>query len=385
MGNAVEEGPDVDIEHPVLSPTPPTGHRQRVMGTAPRTIAIAVPMEDRLQRGLQQHRRRRLGDPVGRVRHTQNPDPGPMIFRYLHRPHRSREIASRAHPIPQLVEVIPLRRREPLDADRVHTRRPTVGPNLLPRPIDEAFVDLKRLHLRLRSHPRLLPHGIDSHRVDLKLAVDCPAPSLQPITRPSSLLRTGPPLCPASVLCHSRPSPLVVLPLVTGRPTSPIPGQHYRDDRFSCSLPAPATSSRHLYTGHHQGHTQAAPQLRAHPEKHAFVPDHPTRSGFDAIVVCFDASAVVHTRSSSRRTPAPLPAGLLPQRSPPRLLTDAACGGLGSPPARRTRRAPPPSLVQHASCWRSSTSSPLHFRTHVGCQNSAMAPDQRFKPLPRTR
>src|SRR4029450_12951642 len=94
-----------------------------------------------------------------------------------------------------------------------------------------------------------------------------------------------------------------------------------------------------LYTGHHQGHTQAAPRLRTHPEKHAFVPHHPTRSGFDAIVLCFDASAVVHTRSPSRRPPAPLPAGLLPQRSPPRLLTDAACGGLGSPPARRTRRA----------------------------------------------
>src|SRR3954471_24684465 len=83
-----------------------------------------------------------------------------MVFRYLHRPHRSREIASRTHPIPQLVEVIRLRHREPFDADRVHTRRPTVGPDLLPRPIDEAFVDLKRLHLRLRSHPRLLPRGI---------------------------------------------------------------------------------------------------------------------------------------------------------------------------------------------------------------------------------
>src|SRR4051794_7044971 len=35
-----------------------------------------------------------------------------MVFRYLHRPHRTREIASRTHPIPQLVEVIRLRRRE---------------------------------------------------------------------------------------------------------------------------------------------------------------------------------------------------------------------------------------------------------------------------------
>src|SRR5712671_1036640 len=60
--------------------------------------------------------------------------------------------------------------------------------------------------------------------------------------------------------------------------------------------------------------------------------------GFDAIVPPVDAPAVVHARSSSRRTPDPLTAGLFPQRSPPRLLTGAACGGLGSPPARRTRR-----------------------------------------------
>ena len=35
----------------------------------------------------------------------------------------------------------------------------------------------------------------------------------------------------------------------------------------------------------------------------------------------------------------PDPVGTFPQRSRPRLLTNAACGGLGPPPARRTRRA----------------------------------------------
>src|SRR5829696_9012385 len=84
-----------------------------------------------------------------------------------------------------------------------------------------------------------------------------------PITEPSSLLRAGPPLCPASVLCPSRCLPLGVLPLATGgRPAPLSPGRRCRGDRFSCSVPAPATSSRHLYTGHHQGHTQVAPWLR---------------------------------------------------------------------------------------------------------------------------
>jgi len=211
--------------------------------------------------------------------------------------------------------------------------------------------------------PRLGPVRLDFHQ--------------QALCAARRTLRTGPPLCPASVLCHSRPSPLAVLPLETSRPTSPIPGHHYRGDRFSCSIPAPATSSRHLYTGHHQGHTQAAPRLRTHPEKHAFVPDHPTRSGFDAIVLCFDASAVVHTCSSSRHTPAPLPAGLLPQRSPPRLLTDAACGGLGSPPARRTRRA----LLHH---WYSTLHAGDLLHRHHSTSGHTWGSRSRPSPVPAT-
>ena len=62
---------------------------------------------------------------------------------------------------------------------------------------------------------------------------------------------------------------------------------------------------------------------------------------FDAIQNSFDASAVVHTRSSSRRIPDPITSGLSPERSPQQLLTAAAPGGLGTPPARRTRRANP--------------------------------------------
>ncbi len=96
-----------------------------------------------------------------------------------------------------------------------------------------------------------------------------------------------------------------------GGPIAPIStGRHYRGDRFSCSVPAPATSSRHLYTGHHQDSKQAASWLTAHPNGHAYVPGTLYLPGFGAIVRRFDASAVVHSRSSSRRTPDPLSAGL---------------------------------------------------------------------------
>ena len=102
-------------------------------------------------------------------------------------------------------------------------------------------------------------------------------------------------------------------------------------------MPAPAMSSRHLYTGHRRGHIQPAPRLRAHRGE-PLSRDHPQIPVSMPSLFGFDASAVVHTCSSSHRTPAPLTARRQPQRSPPRLLTDAACGGLGSPPARRPRR-----------------------------------------------
>ena len=165
----------------------------------------------------------------------------------------------------------------------------------------------------------------------------------------------------------------MVLPLAAKNP-----GRLYRGDRFSCSMPAPATSSRHLYTGHRRGHIQAAPRLRAHRGE-PLSRDHPQIPVSMPSLFRFDASAVVHTCSSSHRTPAPLTARRQPQRSPPRLLTDAACGGLESPPARRPRRT----YLHH---WHSTDRADhlLHhhhfpFRTHVGAHNSVVGADQGFR------
>ena len=136
-------------------------------------------------------------------------------------------------------------------------------------------------------------------------------------------------------------------------------------------MPAPATSSRHLYTKHRRGHIQPAPRLRTHRSE-PLSRDHPQIPVSMPSLFRFDASAVVHTCSSSHRTPAPLTARRQPQRSPPRLLTDAACGGLESPPARRPRRT----YLHH---WHSTDRADdlLHhhhfpFRTHVGAGNSAV-------------
>ena len=334
MRNGVEEGPDINVQHPVLRPAPATAYGQRVMGAAPRTVPVAVAVEDRLQLLLQQHRRRSLRHPVTRIGHTEQAHAFPMIFRYLHAPHRPREVAPRAHPVPQPVEIVPQPLCEQADADRVHARRPVIGPDLLPRLHDQALVDLKRLHLRLGSGPRLLPW-----RVGPGLTLVCTAPSLRPHYR-------------TFIATTSRPAPVPrigTLPLAVcaarGPPSRGQPG-------WIAVRTWPSLSGRQVLLFHASACDELTPPLhRAPPGQHAgrplaegthpraFVPGALHSPGFDAIVPPIDASAVVHTRSSSRRAPDPLTAGLFPQRSPPRLFTGAACGGLGSPPARRTRRA----------------------------------------------
>src|SRR5664279_4576252 len=131
------------------------------MGTTPRTIAVAVRVRDRLNLVLQQHRRRSLSYPVTHTGYAENSDTRPMIFRYLHRPHRPRKVTPRTHPVPQPVKVVLLPAVELGDAHGIHARRPLIGPDLLPRPINQALVDLKRLHHRLRSTHRLLPTRVD--------------------------------------------------------------------------------------------------------------------------------------------------------------------------------------------------------------------------------
>ena len=160
----------------------------------------------------------------------------------------------------------------------------------------------------------------------------CPAPSLRPHYR-ALTATTG----------RSAPVPRIgTLPLaVFAACGSPSRGQK----------PQPSLSGRQVLLLHasacdeltppiHRapsGHIQAAPRLRAHRGE-PLSRDHPQIPVSMPSLFRFDASAVVHTCSSSHRTPAPLTARRHPQRSPPRLLTDAACGGLESPPARRPRR-----------------------------------------------
>src|SRR5262249_44628939 len=292
--------------------------------------------------------------PVRRIRPPEQAHTRPMIFRYLHAPHRPGEVTPRTHPVPQLVQIVFQLLFEQADADRVHARRTLIGPDLLPRLNDEALTDLKRLHFRPGPHLGLLPL-----RVGPWLTLVCTAPSLQPhyrtflttTGRPAPVPRLGTPPLTVSAACGAPSRSRNPRPLVSGRQVL----------LFHASACSELTPPLHRAPpGQHAGH----PLAEGTPSRRAFVPEVLHSPGFDAIVPPIDASAVVHTRSSSRRPPDPLTPGLFRQPAPPRLLTGAACGGLGSPPARRARRAKPPSLAQHGSCRRPSTSPHSPFRTH---------------------
>src|SRR5450759_4264808 len=96
----------------------------------------------------------------------------------------------------------------------------------------------------------------------------------------------------------------------------------------------------------------------------------------------FDASAVVHSCSSSRCLPDPLIADRFRSRFPPRLLTGMTLRRFGISACTAIPEDLPPSLAQHGSCSRSSTSSSLSFQdTHrirlstCPCQPVTQRPD----------
>ena len=94
----------------------------------------------------------------------------------------------------------------------------------------------------------------------------------------------------------------------------------------------------------------------------------------------FDASAVVHTCSSSHRTPAPLNSETSTAALTTPALNRRSLRWFGISACTATPEDLPPSLAQHGSCRRSSTSSSsLPFRTHVGAHNSVVGADQGFR------
>ena len=136
------------------------------------------------------------------------------------------------------------------------------------------------------------------------------------ITPASSLLRSSPPLSGASVLSASQLEPLVPFPFA-----SPA--------RFSRSVRKPGRASRRLHAG-----------CRSDSLRHP--PSSSRRKGHPPVLASPKPLSTLLRRFACARLSRPcLPKSCpgVPQRSPPRLLPAAACGGLRSTPDCRPRRA----------------------------------------------
>ena len=189
----------------------------------------------------------------------------------------------------------------------------------------------------------------------------CPAPSLQPHYR-------------TFITTASRPAPVprigtLPLPVSAGR-GSPSRNQGTPSVHFDWS----SVSGRQVLLFRASACDELTPPIHRAPPgrptgpspgRHAaacLLPGSRICPGFDAVVESFDASAVVRTCSSSRRSPDPLLAGLFRSRFPPRLLTGMTLRWFGLPTCSASPEGLPPSLAQHGSCWRPSTSPSLPFQ-----------------------
>ena len=238
----VEERLQVQIQNPVVSPTPLPTCPQRIMSRPSRPIPIGIPVEHGLHLGLQVQVRDRLSDPVrdsGHAEHSRSA----RLLRYLHRPHRRREITPRGHPIPDLVEVRLQVRLKRQDRLLVNTRSTPVGLDPSPCLPDQPLGNHKRLAVRFRlAHPAPPARG----RLTSRPSQDDPSPSLQPHYRTFTATTVGPPLCPASVLYPSRISRLELsLPQATAGPR----WRHW----------SPAGARRQVPTFHTRARTKLTP------------------------------------------------------------------------------------------------------------------------------
>ena len=225
---------------------------------------------------------------------------------------------------------------------------------------NQALVDLERLHFRLGCILSSSPAGSAS---DFPWSARPLGSS--PITGPSSLLRAGPSLCPASVLCPSRLTPLGVLPLATRGSTTPIStGRQHRDDWFSCSVSAPATNSRHLYTGHHQASTQATAWLRARAQVGAPLSrelcDPPLLA--PSFRLSMRQQWFTHVRLLVAHLTGSRPAFSATLTTP--ALNRRSLRWFGIPACTANPEGLPPSLTQHGSCWWLLPHLHSPFRTH---------------------
>ena len=274
----------------------------------------------------------RLRDPVCDRRHAQHADPAAMRLGDLHRPDRGRQVGPRAHPIPDLVEVVRKIGLELLEILTVHSRRALVGPDPPPRLPDHQLGDRKRLvfglwHVASPPPRTRRPRLNESTFLISRPLRSTPTPDSRSFTattgRSASERRVGTQCLRVSCRRHAPSRDLGGL-----RPRSP-----YRRSLSHVPCQSRRPGSRRLHAGHRLASNRDARQ--AHHER-------------TARPLAFDATSIFLT-TPQQRTPTPrLPGRALLERLPgphltrqARLLPIAHHDGL-QPTQHRVVWRPPP-------------------------------------------
>jgi hypothetical protein len=294
-------------------------------------------MEVFLQLRLQELLDHRLSNAVSHRRYPQRSRPA-IGLGYLDPPHSSRHVAARGQPIPQLIEVVRQVLFELLDRLTVDACR--------------ALIDLHSLigfpHLTFGNGKRLCRIPRDPPVSGCRAVLGWIGQPLRssPITglrRYHGLLR----LCAPPRYSHTHGITTCVSPFASGRqvPT-------FRTRACIEVTPPPCR----MPPGPSTGTPRACPAVTIPPRfRH-----HP---------YAFDTSLAVHLRSSLRLSPDRVSPDLFPTRSPPRLLSAAAVGGLEPAPARRLRGTCPHLSCSMAARKNSSFLAPS-WHTIVGISDS---------------
>ncbi len=288
-----------------------------------------------------------LRDPIAHRGHTQYPLAS-SLFGNGDGTDRWRKVASRAHPVPNPVEVPPQVSFELLDRLPVHPGRTTIGFDRFVGFVHQPLIDPKRLVCRIRRrHPVSSCFKGYGH-------LTRPLRS-SPITGLSSLLRVGPPQSLASVL----------LPRSFGR--------------FSVSLGiqdlVPAVPRESLRPIHALSAPVAIRPVIRCPADLSQRIEPPLVLATPTI---FDVSSRVHLHSSLGYLPARINFGRFIQRSRPHLLDAAAWTGLRPTPESRSRGAHP-----HLS--RSFTTCLSFISSLSACLCSTRSMAGLYAPLPTLR
>jgi hypothetical protein len=246
----IEQTFDVELYNPVILPASLTRDANCIQRRFTRSVAVGVLQEYGIEIRLNDLFDDHLRDSIAHSGNTQDPF-APTLLGNGDSANRRRKVASRAHPVPDPVEVTLQVGFERLDRLPVHTGSALAGLDRFICIVHSPLIDHKRLVCRIRRR-----HPVSSwfKRYDHLIR---PLRS-SPITAPSSLLRVSPPQLPASVLSPCGGVPLVLLP--------------WHQQAGSCSsTQKPASDSRPLYAGHCPSNHQAPDGL---------VPEEIPASGF---------------------------------------------------------------------------------------------------------